>query len=506
MVPRRPQRPSALVGVAGLAAAASAVLLLPGTLSGQSAQPNATSHVVRGSVSLPVAKKALGQFKEVRLRKGSSVGFRQDSRGPFLQFADSRRSGYVTVSTAISPQTAVGGTAQVNLARQHLRRGKTRALLMVESARGRSVQAGVIRVRDGSLHWAVWQKTAADARVGVVVSKRRAALRNWHTVQLVTRWGAKGRAVLKVDGDRVAATKLELDGAMAQRVTIGLGRPSSQKETGLLLVRSASFRTAVGNAVAGGGGGGGAGGTRPANPAPPAAGPVSTLPGRELMRADWETGNTNQWDSVQTVNRDRIQAVRSPVREGSFAGRFEVRPGEDPFCGSGGGGCYGARAEVSLDTNEAEGQERWYQWSTLVDQSVPSTNAFQVISQWHSRENGRPPVAMFVEGDNLLLMVHPHRAPGDQISFVRAWSGPVKRGTWRDIQMHVKWSGSDSVGFIELWVDGARQTFYNGTQTLRIRTMYPGVGNYFKQGYYRDNSVGGTGVVYHDNFRMSAPG
>ncbi len=99
MVPRRPQRPSALVGVAGLAAA-SAVLLLPGSLSGQSAEPNATAHVVRGNVSLPVAKKALGQFKEVRLRKGASVGFRQDSRGPFLQFADSRRSGYVTVSTA----------------------------------------------------------------------------------------------------------------------------------------------------------------------------------------------------------------------------------------------------------------------------------------------------------------------------------------------------------------------------------------------------------------------
>jgi hypothetical protein len=224
------------------------------------------------------------------------------------------------------------------------------------------------------------------------------------------------------------------------------------------------------------------------------------------MRADWETGNTSQWSTVQTVNSQRVQAVRSPVRQGSYAGRFEVRPGEDPFCSGGSGGCYGPRAEVSLNTNETEGQERWYEWSSLVDQSVPSTAAFQVISQWHSTVDGRPPVAWFVENDDLLLMVHPYRAPGDQIAFIRAWKGPVKRGTWRDIKMHIKWSGSDSIGFIELWIDGVRQTFYNGQQTLHIRTMVPGYKNYFKQGYYRDNSVGGTGVVYHDNFRMSAPG
>jgi hypothetical protein len=103
-------------------------------------------------------------------------------------------------------------------------------------------------------------------------------------------------------------------------------------------------------------------------------------------------------------------------------------------------------------------------------------------------------------------MVHPHRAPGDQIAFVRAWSGPVKRGQWRDIQMHVKWSGSDSIGFIELWVDGVRQTFDDGQERRYIRTMYPGIDNYFKQGYYRQGGIGAIGVVYHDNFRMNAPG
>jgi hypothetical protein len=35
-------------------------------------------------------------------------------------------------------------------------------------------------------------------------------------------------------------------------------------------------------------------------------------------------------------------------------------------------------------------------------------------------------------------------------------------------------------------------------------TMYPGIDNYFKQGYYRDYDVRGTGVVYHDGFRMNS--
>jgi hypothetical protein len=504
-------RPSALAGALGIAAAGAAVLSVPAIVSGQTAVTT-SGQVVRTSVTLPVAKKALGPWRPLKLRRGASLGFVQDSQGAMLEFEDSSRGGYVAASTALSPQSAVGATAELNLARQRLRRGKTRALMIIESPAGHSIQAGVFRAKDGSIRWAIWHKTPQDARIGVGVSKRRATLRAWHRLRLVTRWASPGcRAELEVDGVVVAHSMgRDLSGLHAQRVTVGLGRPSSKDETGLLLVRSASVKAAIGTTAVGGGGrgggsGGGSGGGTSA-PNPPSPGPISTLPGRELMRADWETGNTSQWSTVQTVNSQRVQAVRSPVRQGNFAGRFEVRPGEDPFCPSGNCAGLGPRAEVSLNTNEKEGDERWYEWSSLVDQSVPSTGAFQVISQWHSQADGRPPVAVFVENDNLLLMVHPHRAPGDQISFVRAWQGPVKRGTWRDLKFHIKWSGSDSVGFIEFWLDGVRQTFYNGTQTLRIRTLVPGEDNYFKQGYYRDGSVGGTGVVYHDNFRMSAPG
>jgi hypothetical protein len=512
--PSRPTHPlsalpiAAIAGLLALGAALAGLAVAASQASGQAADNAAATQIVRTSVSLPMSGGGLGRWTPVVAHDGAKVSFRVASDGGggrMLRLSDrAHHGGYVTVSTALSPQSAVTSRADVNIARLRLGSGRARALMAIGSASGESVQAGVIRTREGQLRWAVWHKTDAEPRADVVVSHARMTTRRWYRIQLVTKWARAGaRCRLLVDGKLVAVgAPRDMTGVLAQRVTVGLGRPSSRRETGTILVRRASVRAAVG--VPGSGGGGGAADPPGGSPSPgPGPGPTPSIPGQVLLRGDWNTGNTSQFSSVQRVAADRIRAVTSPVREGSHAGRFEVHPGDDPFCQSG-SGCYGDRAEVSLETNEQEGDERWYSWSTMVDPSFPRTGAFQVISQWHSRANGRPPVAFFAENDSLVLMVHPHRAPGDQIAFVRAWSGPLRRGAWQDIVVHAKWSGSDSVGFLELWVNGARQTFDNGQQRRYIRTMYPGVENYFKQGLYRDASVSGTGIVYHDGFKQSA--
>ena len=154
-------------------------------------------------------------------------------------------------------------------------------------------------------------------------------------------------------------------------------------------------------------------------------------------------------------------------------------------------------------TGEAEGEQRWYAWSTMLASDFPRTNAWQVISQWHANADGSPPLAFFAEGDSIELQAHRFSGPGAEIDIKDIWTGPMKRGQWQDIQMHVKWSGSDSVGFVELWIDGVQQRFDDGTTKRFIRTLTPGVGAYFKQGLYRQSGIAGTGVVYHDGFRMS---
>ena len=238
--------------------------------------------------------------------------------------------------------------------------------------------------------------------------------------------------------------------------------------------------------------------------APPPSSNGLDIPGVILRTGDYNTGDISQWSGHQNLRSYSLTTVRSPVREGAYAARFEVRNGDDPLCAAG-WGCFGDRAEVQMYTGETEGQERWYSWSTMIAADFPRYSTWQVISQWHANADGSPPIGFFAVNDDLVLQFHRYSSPGNAIDIVTPWKGSLRRGQWQDIRLHVKWSGSDSVGFVELWINGQPQTFDNGQTRRYIRTMYPGVGNYFKQGLYRQGGLASTGVVYHDGFRMSRP-
>jgi Polysaccharide lyase len=224
--------------------------------------------------------------------------------------------------------------------------------------------------------------------------------------------------------------------------------------------------------------------------------PRHRIPGKELVRADFETGDLSQWGGVYAVAEDRVQVVTEEVDQGRYAGRFEVREGDNPIG-------FGDRAMVALSTDESEGDARWYSWSTLFPDDFPRLPAWQVVTEWHSTEDGPPSIGFYVEYDTLVLQVNRHAAPGEPIDVVQIWRGPLRRGAWRRIKMRVGWSGSDERGTVELWVDGVRQRFDDGSLRRRIRTLYPGYDNYWEMGYYRRSGRTPTGVVYHDAFRTS---
>jgi hypothetical protein len=220
------------------------------------------------------------------------------------------------------------------------------------------------------------------------------------------------------------------------------------------------------------------------------------LPGSVVVRGDFETGDLRQWSGTASVGPRSIRVVRSPVRQGRYAARFEVHRGDNPIG-------FGDRAQVQIGTNEREGEVRWYSWSTRVSHDFPDYGAWQVLAQWHAKAEGSPPLAFFAEHDDLVLQVHRYDAPGRLRDIADIWRGPLRRGAWRDIRMRVRWSGDDSRGWVELWIDGRRQRFDDGSLRRRIRTMYPGIGNYFTMGYYRQSGLSRPGVVYHDAFRMT---
>ncbi|QLY27713.1 heparin lyase I family protein [Nocardia huaxiensis] len=245
-------------------------------------------------------------------------------------------------------------------------------------------------------------------------------------------------------------------------------------------------------------------------------------PSPRTFVGDYETGNFNQWAYCQNIvvtsgpcadytNADSMSIVTDIVRQGHYAARFEVDQGDTP-----GRLCCGDRAEVSGEdaTQADEGDERWYQWSTRFDTVFPAGTGWSVVSQWHANEDGSPPLAIAAGPTNVSenhwgVVISTWNGPGDPGPTYTPWSREITRDVWNDIKLHVKWSARDSDGYLELWVDGRRQTFdaapCTGEIRCAVRTLMPdGGGVYFKQGYYRDPGIPGEGIVYHDGFSQSA--
>jgi hypothetical protein len=158
-----------------------------------------------------------------------------------------------------------------------------------------------------------------------------------------------------------------------------------------------------------------------------------------------------------------------------------VKQGDNPISAS------GNRNELVKMTNEKEGDEYFYRWSTMFASDFPSAATWQLFTQWHqSGDSGSPPVEFYVNGETEYL-----RVQGSTV----VWTTKLVRAQWQDFIFHVKWSANSSVGFVEL--------YHNGQLVLPKRyvaTMYSGQTNYLKVGLYRNNTIAPTGVVYHDGW------
>jgi hypothetical protein len=229
-------------------------------------------------------------------------------------------------------------------------------------------------------------------------------------------------------------------------------------------------------------------------PAPPPS-TGGGLPGAVSFRGDYETGTLSQWHGVQTVAGDRITVSASPVAQGAKSGRFEVRHG-DVWQGS-----TGNRAEVVAQTGEREGDDRWYQWSTMFADGYPSTTTgWQIFTQWHATVGGSQPMIVFyASGDSLGFKTVESGADLKPKPSVTRWSGPMNRGSWHTFRLHVKWSANASQGYIELWHNGDKVVDH-----ASVATIIPGYGVYLKQGMYRSGDIGPSGVVYHDGLTVTS--
>jgi uncharacterized protein (TIGR03382 family) len=199
-----------------------------------------------------------------------------------------------------------------------------------------------------------------------------------------------------------------------------------------------------------------------------------------LWRGDFETGDRSQWNGIQEVNSNRLLVQSDKVKEGKYALKATVILGDNPI------GASGNRNELVDSAHyEKEGAERWYHWYTYFDEGYPSERTWQVFTQWHQYEDhGSPPMEFDVYGEEIQL------TNWEKI----VWRAPLQRGVWHEFLFHVKWSKDSSKGFVELW--------YDGQVAIPKTSMNTDSNVYMKQGLYRNNTIQGVGIVYHDGMTV----
>lgn len=249
---------------------------------------------------------------------------------------------------------------------------------------------------------------------------------------------------------------------------------------------------------------------------PVVTGATGPPPFSGLMNGDYSTGNFSQWEVLQ----NRVYNSTAANYPGTFYGatiitdptksqlvaRYEVRSGDNPGFSPG-----TERSQVQAPvstTGGTEGQIRWYAFSVRFDSTFPQDHAdrgFGVTNGWHpTSSTGSGPIQWATHWRNGYwnFLANRQSAPGTYIDTLNMWEIPL--GTaWHDVKLQVLFSASDSTGWVQMWHNGVRQTFRNGTQTYSVRTLVPGASSvYYKEGYY-SNAMTPTRIVYNTNFRCA---
>ena len=221
---------------------------------------------------------------------------------------------------------------------------------------------------------------------------------------------------------------------------------------------------------------------------------------RVVKRLDFESGSLRQWSYVQALP-GRISIVKSPRRQGRYAARFVVKPGDRPVGGT------GERAELSALTGERAGVRSWWRWSTFFPRRFnPVRGTWNIYMQWHQTEDACPPPVQFTVDASrrparMYLKLRGGQlntktcVPSSQRSFR---IGTLRKNHWYCFRFHIKWSANKSRGYVNLWMNGRRRA------RGHTATLYEGQGVYVKQGFYRGPSSK-TSVVYHDGLQRFHP-
>ncbi|MEZ4234566.1 MAG: polysaccharide lyase, partial [Myxococcota bacterium] len=239
------------------------------------------------------------------------------------------------------------------------------------------------------------------------------------------------------------------------------------------------------------------------------------------FRGDWEQAVTGTqppvpWEALEYGGQfdgspaisEQLQIVTAPVRQGNKAAKFVVHPG-DKY-----GGSSGERALARwLASDEDDGEEFYYGWSTLFPTDWTGESGWQIITEWHTDQRFPiPPVRLDAKTNSLSLWITagqcylngstPMPCQYDQGHTLLT---NLNKGRWNDFIVRVTWQKS-ATGAVQVWHRVEGQTDYtllldlDGVPTLPWRNGDNDPADiYVLHGLYR-NDTNVVNTLYHDNF------
>jgi hypothetical protein len=236
------------------------------------------------------------------------------------------------------------------------------------------------------------------------------------------------------------------------------------------------------------------------------------------FRGGWETGRVSPWNSIEReFDRplgESFVLVSRPARSGRYAAKFVVRQGYSDYG-------WGDASEAYWNSNEGEGDDYWYAWSTLFPRDWREPYGWGLFQEWHSHFPNGPPVAFDARANQVVLDVFSGTVtPGRGFEFERhvPLLATLSKGRWNDFVVHIQWTAGTG-GSVEVWHRLAGAGRFGKLLTLRgVATLQRKDGvvstNYVLWGLYRRSfgavptRPGCTGplgvqppsVVYQDSF------
>lgn len=201
-------------------------------------------------------------------------------------------------------------------------------------------------------------------------------------------------------------------------------------------------------------------------------------------RGDFETGSFSQWGGVQQKVGGRASIVSSPLRDGRYAARYEVRSGDNNVAGSGSG----ERTEAMIGqqaTDGYEGREQWWAHSILFpdDFEVPNWHNY-VVFDFHNSTSGNWQANFHVAFERQddtskpgLLSLIGYGGVNSGDGRYEATIGQITKNRWYDFVYHVRWSSGPD-GFFDAWVNGKKLLSHRGPTLYAGQSVYLKLANY----------------------------